>query len=206
MSGITNLDALNRVLASKGIQPVLDYDSLHPAAALAREQIGIATAQVIQEFDWFATDYSLILTQDGNGRVLIPAGTTSIDPVDSDSKLIVRGEYFYDPVNNTFEIGQDVECTVRFDLTWDDYPSSVRLLIMWEAVRLSLMDRQDAQDKIKQLNEVMIPKARLAVQRDRMRIQDVNLRDRPHVQRALSGRALSWSGRFSPNYPGGLLR
>lgn len=205
MSGLTQLEALNRVLSARGITKVFSYDSTHPAAVSARDQVEFAIDQVLQKYNWFATDYKVTLSPDGSGEVLLPANVTHVDPTDTHSVYVVRGDKLYDPENSTFNIGASVECIIRFELTWDDYPPSIKQLITWNAVKLALMDRQDEPARLREIDR-MILQADAQCMKEKMRAQDVTNMNRPVLQRALAGRALSYTGRYDPNYPGGLSR
>lgn len=195
LTPMTDLEAVNRMLASIGQAPVntLEIGGVGDAAK-AKQQL-LETARDVQTvgYSW-NTDSNFPLTPDAvTGAVILPLGTLDIDASTSTQNLIVRRHptedqlALYDADNQTFVFTDAVTVNIIWGYEFNDLPQAARSYIATAAARRfqaqvinsPVLDRFNAEDE---------ERAFFLLQRYERRSRDTNsFRLSPSLQK--------WTGR-----------
>jgi hypothetical protein len=197
LAPMTELEAVNRMLASIGQAPV---NTLPPNgisdAAKAYKQLR-ETARDVQTVGYcWNTDEAYELTPDASdSAIVLPNGTLDIDATAKASNYVsrkhpVRGvQALYDRDNHTFEFDDTVEVDIVWGFEFDDLPQPARSYIATAAARRfqaqvvssTVLDRFNAEDE---------DRAFQLLQRYERRCRDTNsFRRNPSLQRWTRRRA-----------------
>lgn len=124
-SAYSKLDAVNRMLAAIGEEPVNSLESGADEAENAERTLDEISRQV-QAKGWHCnTDEKLVLTADVSGEYPIPNATLSIDTssVHSDVNVTIRNGKLYDLDNHTSVFTQTtLTCRVVSEIDFEDLP------------------------------------------------------------------------------------
>jgi hypothetical protein len=181
-----SLDVLNHVLSVVGETPVSNPDSQHPTAQTATNTINRVNKRMQLRGWWFNRDLNLILSPNLAGEIILPSTTIKVDPVDSRSRLVWRGNRLYDPINHTFVIGTTVPVNIVTLLNIDDLPdAAVQYLSDKSAYDFYVNDDGDELKAKLLLMEVQSSWAALTSQQ--MQMSNVNAKNRPTAARVLQG-------------------
>lgn len=121
------LDAVNRMLAAIGEEPVNSLESGADEAENAERTLNEISRQV-QAKGWHCnTDEELILTPNLSDEIEIPVSTLSIDSSGQSStvNVTVRNGKLYDKDNQTFTHTRPVTCRVVQEIAFADLPWSL---------------------------------------------------------------------------------
>lgn len=195
------LEILNHMLGVVGESPVSSSSSNHPSALSAM----VTLNRILKEFQnkgwWFNRDYSVVLSPNVSGEVIVPAGTLKLDSIDLNSTLVRRGTRMYDPVNHTYNIGYTVTVDLVVQLTVDELPEAAATYMKHKcAYDFYVADDGDSEKANRLLLEVN--NAWAALQQEELRNTDVNALKRPvslHLRAGIRQPGQS----YNPNYPGG---
>lgn len=132
----TELEAVNEILAAIGEAPVgtlLGALPIDASTALNRLR---SRSRGLQSSGWsFNTDEGYELAVDGDGRVPVPRNALNVDATETND-IVTRGQYLYDRVNHTFNIGQSVKVDIVRFLPWEDLPQYVRQYLFIATARI----------------------------------------------------------------------
>lgn len=155
---LTELEAVNLILASADMMPVTTLDSTTTAeATLAKAQLDAAYTEILNEGWDFNTEYEYELAADDNGIIYIDdvnarvgpsyEGTVAIpavpphsplmryDVVDN-SAVVVRGDRLYDRyVGASNQFTRSVKGTAIFKLVWASVPFEAQNYMTKKAAR-----------------------------------------------------------------------
>ena len=119
---IDRREALNEMLGAVSQRIVTSVDSLHPVA-LEADAVLSQIDKNFQAEGWSFNRSEVTLSPVvSSGNILLPNDFLEVDPVDVDSDLIVRAGKLFDPVENTYNIGVDVEVFLTVQLDIGDMP------------------------------------------------------------------------------------
>jgi len=193
-----SLDVLNHVLSVVGETPVSNPDSQHPTAQTATNTINRVNKRMQLRGWWFNRDLNLILSPNLAGEIILPASTIKVDPVDSKSRLVWRGNRLYDPVNHTFAINDTVAVNIVTLLAVDDLPdAAVQYLSDKAAYDFYVNDDGDETKSKLLLFEVQASWAALTAQQ--LQMSNVNAKNRPTVAAIRQGIGQYGAGRTNGN-------
>lgn len=88
-----------------------------------------ARIEILSRGWWFNEEDKWTLVPDGNQYIDIPYNVLNIDKFYSDKNLSVRDNRLYDVVNQTFRFSESVECSVIFNVAYDNLPPVVQGLV-----------------------------------------------------------------------------
>lgn len=138
----TELEGVNRLLASIGEPAVVAFDSpLNPDAVRARAALAEASRTIQARGWWFNRETEYSIAPGSDGRVLLPENTLSASFArinDSDELApIARGRSVYDPLNKTY-IFEDavIVNTLILQLPFEELPEIVKAYVLCKAARL----------------------------------------------------------------------
>jgi hypothetical protein len=200
---MTDLDAVNRMLASIGGSPVntIEVAGVGDVADAKRHLTETVRDVSTVGYSW-NTDYGYSLTPDTDGAIMIPNGVLDIDASDATVTIVVRRHpskdalALYDADNHTFDFSSSysTENPLTVDIIWgfafNDLPQAARTYIATAAARRfqaqkvssPILDRFDAEDE---------ERAFMLLQRYERRSRDTNsFRRSATLQKWVGRRAL----------------
>lgn len=200
----TRLEIINDMLASVGEQPVSSADSQHPSVISAVEVLNKVNKRVQQRKWWFNYDTGLLLAKNLAGEIILPSNTLAVDPCDTSSTLVQRGNKLYDRALHTFAIGADVYVNIVVQLEIEDLPAHAADYISAYAVHSFYLNDDGDEGKSREYEREKL-RCEYELKAEHLRNSDLNANDRPAVAaltyrvRAAQGAAL----RRNPNFIGG---
>lgn len=135
---ITQLQAVNSLLATVGEQPVDTLSAGVPEAALALSVLK-ETSREVQMHEWtFNRETKVKLQADSQGFIYVPENVLRIDPVDRQFDYTQRGTRLYDKKEHTFQFkpGLVVEVDLQVELEFDLLPAPAQNYIQARANRI----------------------------------------------------------------------
>lgn len=130
-SALSKLDAVNVILAARGVTPSATTNGKR-AAVEAEETLATWSLNVQVDRTWnFNTDEKLTLTPNSDGLIYLPETLHMLKPVGKDAGLEVaeRGGRLYDRYNSTFVFTATVDVKATYVFPWSDLPSPARWYI-----------------------------------------------------------------------------
>lgn len=131
----TRLDILNDMLAVNGESPVSSTSSTNPAAIQANNKLDRVSKRIQARGWWFNKEVFKLSPSLSTGRIVLPSNTLSIDPVNTGTQYVQRGNNLYDLENNTFEIDEAVEVAIVLQLDISDLPQTASDYIAAKAIK-----------------------------------------------------------------------
>ena len=132
---ITELDGVNRILASSGDSPVLTLEGSYLQANLAQEELSKAS-QALQGDGWyFNEEEDVELTPDINDKqITLPSNCIeAIAKHYNGGKVIQRGNKLYNRTDRTYEFTENVTADLLYVLEWDLLPQVAREVAILQA-------------------------------------------------------------------------
>ena len=117
----TTLDILNHVLSCISEDPVDTADSTLPSAQNIRRDMDRLDKEMQQRGWWFNTDYSLALSPDLAGNIILPDAMLRLT-VPLTASYVQRGQKLYDPMEHTYIFTASVTVDIVSQLPIDDTP------------------------------------------------------------------------------------
>lgn len=133
---MTKLDAINAILRRLGLTPVSSLDTGGISTQAQAERYLDDADRACQAKGWhFNTRYNVEITQNGQGKIAVPASTYRIDTdaTDSDTDVSVVGGFLYDLGNNTDVFNRNVRVTYVTHVAFTDLPQTFADYIVTEA-------------------------------------------------------------------------
>ncbi len=122
---ISELDAVNSVLANIGQSPVNDLTDNSVDIGLAVRHLS-SVSRELQMRGWsFNTDYEYTLTPNSDEKIAI---TDNILAVDMDKvdypkfDVVIRGSFLYNRYTRSFVFSSDIKADVTWFISWDELP------------------------------------------------------------------------------------
>lgn len=197
----TQLEVLNHVIGVVGETPVSSPTSNHPTAQSALKTIQRVSKQFQLRGWWFNKEYSLPLSPNNNGEIILPSTTLKVDPIDTASALVWRGTKLYDPVNHTYNIGEQVTVDLILKLDIEELPEAAAMYLQHKSAYDFYVADDGDPDKSKALL-FEVTQAWAALSAQQLQMSNVNALARPITAYLRSGIRQSGGG-YNPNYPGG---
>jgi hypothetical protein len=200
---MTDLEAVNRMLASIGGSPVntLDVAGVGDVADAKRHLNETLRDVEAVGYSW-NTDYGFELTPNGDGAILLPDGTLDIDASDSTLTVVVRRHptldalVLYDADNHTFDFSAtySADNPLSVDIIWgfpfNDLPQAARTYIATAAARRFQAQKVNS-PILDRFNEIDEERAFFLLQRYERRSRDTNsFRRSATLQKWVGRRAL----------------
>jgi len=131
---MTELDAVNEVLASIGEAPVNSVGTGLSESRLAQLQLE-RSSRDIQRLGWyFNTTPNAKLIPNNKKEIQLPRNTLKLDT--GSQQFQARGRKLYDVINRTYQMGGTIKATLVVGLDWDELPESVKIYIVVKASRI----------------------------------------------------------------------
>lgn len=180
LAPMTDLEAVNRMLASIGQSPVntLEVAGVGDAADAVRHLNEALRDVETVGYAW-NTDYSYELTPDASGAVLLPSGTLDIDASDATKNLVVRMHptlnqlALYNVDDQTFVFTEPVKVDIIWGFPFNHLPQAARTYIATAAAR-RFQAQKISSPILDRYNETDEERAYLLLQRYERRARDTN--------------------------------
>lgn len=178
---MTQLEAVNRLLAATGDSPIQSLDEHYQQAELALATLERVSRNLQAKGWYFNEEEDILLNKDISNRIVLPANILKVD-ITSDGNLYAqRGIRIYDKINQTYTIEEDVTANIVTYLVWDDLPHTAREAIVAEA---SLVFYEDfyGSETIPMTLKNAYTVASIALQKADVKARDINLLGNSRVQ------------------------
>lgn len=170
----SELEAVNECLENIGQSPVSTIaGDLGVDTQIALNFVRKVNRE-LQSLGWFwNTEKNFTLTPSGDGNILLPFNTLSVDTTaeDADMDVVQRGQRLYDRDAHTYNFTAPIKVELTLGLTFEELPETARRYIALRAARIfedridGATSQSDSQDEASAMANL------LAVQ---MRVEDLN--------------------------------
>ncbi|MAH48076.1 hypothetical protein CMI37_19795 [Candidatus Pacearchaeota archaeon] len=136
---ITELQALNRILAQAGEQPVNGLTNIPRNASRALDTLREVTEVMQSDSDFWKvnTEIEKELHPDAvTGKIQVAQNVVSVSTRFATHEVTLRGDFLYDIRNATDIFTEPVEVKLKFMLEWDELPVQHRTYFQRVAARL----------------------------------------------------------------------
>lgn len=196
----TYLEILNHCMKTVGERPVSSATSNHPTAIQARVEIDRLIKEVQTRGWWFNKEYNVPLSPNGSDHIVIPQDTLKVTPLSPWRHLVRRDGKLYDPVEHTYQIGEQVNVDLVLQLDIEDLPETAAQFILHSAAYDFYVSDDGDETKASRLERAMV-KAWQMLQAENLKESRANSGNRITSLR-LSSR-LQRGSSLNPNLPGG---
>lgn len=156
---MTELQAVNRMLAAVGESPVVSLDAPLPEVLQARDVLSTVSLEVQSKGWHFNSDSNVKLSPDGIGNIFVATNALRVDATDDYADVTVRGGRLYDKSENTYTFKAAVLADVVWFFAFDTLPQAAKHYIYIKAARrfqreylgsasLEKLTEQDEQDAL----------------------------------------------------------
>lgn len=171
---MSELEAVNKILAVAGDSPVQTLEDDYIQAILAR-QILTRTSRKIQGTGWwFNEDENVILIPDIDGFVTLGNNVISAIVNNDAGTVIQRGERLYDRQERTYVFTENINADLVIALEWSELPQSAREFIADSACVQYNNDFFGAQE-VKQILETNRSASYLNLKQEDTEARDINM-------------------------------
>lgn len=202
---ITELEAVNYILAQVGAAPVTNLTSLQPDVQNAILRLKEARTWLQKRGWWFNTELNVTLPPDVNtNKIALPANTMKI--LKAWPKFVIpRNGFAYSPYDNSDQFDGALYVDVVINLDWDTLPPTaqdvVRIRAAKDMILIELEDRNKAQLLEDDYNEAM-----RELKKDDLEVRKRSIYSGPTILRRRAG-VRPGNGRggraINPSIPGG---
>lgn len=126
---ISELDAVNKILAVAGDSPVQTLEDSYIQAKLARQVLIRASRDVQSLGWWFNEEESVSLIPDVNGFITVANNVISFKAIEDSGGYIQRGTRLYNRTDRTYLFTTNVAADIIYSLEWNELPQSARAYI-----------------------------------------------------------------------------
>lgn len=192
---ITKLAAVNIGLVAAGGTPVSSLESTQPDVQSLALLIDSTSEEIQARGWWFNREYNITLAPDAQGRIIIPQNALSTDPIDTSDQFVVRGQFFYDRANTTYNIGRSITVDTTTFLDWDDLPYHAQSAIQYQTAMTFVGSDDGDNDEFARLR-LKFDTAFAELKRINLRSEDISVRSNNTVARVMSRRRNRVTTRF----------
>lgn len=123
---MSELDAVNKILAVAGDSPVQTLEDEYVQAKLARQILVRASRKVQSMGWWFNEEENINLPPDINGYITLAVNVITCVANKDVGSVIQRGNRLYDRQERTYVFSQPVNADIILALEWNELPQSAR--------------------------------------------------------------------------------
>lgn len=194
LAPMTDLEAVNRMLASIGQAPVNTLTTTGIGdVAKARQQL-LETSRDVQAvgYSW-NTDEAFELTPDADGAIILPNGTLDVDASEPTRNVLMRMHptkeklALYDADEQTFTFTEPLDVRIIWGYEFNDLPPPARSYIATAAAR-RFQAQIVSSTVLDRFNEKDEERAFLLLQRHERRVRDTNVFRRSRQLQRWTGR------------------
>jgi len=144
---LTQLEAINAMLASLGMTALTANDSAHPRYVQALAKLTEVDRE-LQSQGWWFNKTVVTLLQDVGGEVPFSSDVIHCDPTDVNKLYVMRELKLYDLVNATFTIDADVEVNIVYQLPFVELPPLAKIHLKDRARHDFYVDQDGSEPKL----------------------------------------------------------
>lgn len=171
---ISELDAVNKILAIAGDSPVQTLEDEYIQAKLARQILTRASRDIQTNGWWFNEEESVSLIPDLGGFITLGVNVISAKINDDSGEIIQRGNRIYDRANRTYVFTASISADLVIALEWNELPQTARSHITDMACIIYNNDFFGAQE-IKNTLESNSQMSYITLKKEDMESRDINL-------------------------------
>jgi hypothetical protein len=171
---ISELDAVNKIIAISGDSPVQTLEDEYIQAKLARQILTRASRDIQAMGWWFNEEQEVPLTPDLNGYVTLATNIIACAINDDDGSIIQRGRRMYNRTDRTYSFTETLSADIITGLEWDELPQTARAHIVAQACIIYNNDFFGAQE-IKAVLDTDLQTTYLVLKRADIDSRDINL-------------------------------
>lgn len=197
---MTKLEAVNYLLAVLGESPVGDLSNKNPNVSVCEDALDAAIVSVTSNGFWFNEVYNVRLSQDPTTKKINTTGYTKI--ISRNTYAVQRGDFLFDPHNNTYEFDNYVEFDGVSILDFTLLPDNVQQACQFfAAVQLCTTDLEDTTKRGEE--QEFYNNAFLQMKKEDLEIKRRNAQTSPRVAAARYRVApMRERRRYGPNFGG----
>lgn len=150
---ISELDAINKIIAISGDSPVQTLEDDYIQAKLARQILTRASRDLQSRGWWFNEEQNVPLVPDINGYITLAPNIISFSAIDDDGAYVQRGTRIYNRTKRSYVFSASIEADLIVGLDWNELPQSARAHIVDIACEIYNNDFFGAEDIKKTLKE-----------------------------------------------------
>jgi hypothetical protein len=190
LSPMSDLEAVNRMLASIGQAPVntLEVTGIGDVAKAYQQLLETSRDVQLVGYSW-TTDERFELTPDADGAIILPNGALDVDASANSTNVVVRRHpekadlALYNQDENTFVFSEPLEARIIWGFPFNDLPPAARSYIAVAAAR-RFQAQIVSSPVLDRFNEEDENRAFMMLQRHERRTRDTNVfRRSPELQR-----------------------
>jgi hypothetical protein len=126
---MSELDAVNKILAATGDSPVATLDDSYIQSKLAQQELLRASRDIQLKGWWFNEEENVSLNPDTNGFITLAPNVLKVSAVGDGAAIIQRGNKIYNRASRTYVFTDSVLADIIIGLTWDELPQVARTYI-----------------------------------------------------------------------------
>ena len=126
---ISELEAVNRILAASGDSPVVSLETTYLQANLAQQELAEQSRSLQAKGMWFNEENEVTLEPDAiNSFITLPVNCIECFQVNvgSSTEYVQRGIKVYNRTDRTYVITEDIKFDLVLNLDWDEIPQTAR--------------------------------------------------------------------------------
>lgn len=134
MSGMTSLlEAVNRVLALTGEEPVNSLDTDFPQVSIVLNIITNQSRQIQQKGWWFNEESKIKLIPNIEKRIVLPENVLNCSIINDNGNFIQRGDTIFNKLGQTYEFEHPLCADIVRFLEWTELPQIAREYVIAQA-------------------------------------------------------------------------
>lgn len=174
----TKLDIINEMVVSTGLRAFAAEQDQHPAYIKAERVLKQVSLSVLTRGLWFNTEQR-VLTPTSDNEIVVPSTCIKADPIDGNINLTKRGLRMYNLNTGSYEVEEDVEMKMLFEVPLEEMPVSAQEYIRCACVYKYYLDDDGSGPKLQAYKQEM-GDGWMWLWREHIRSRQVNAFDNPY--------------------------
>ena len=126
---MSELDAVNKILAATGDSPVATLDDSYSQSKIALQELRRATRNIQLQGWWFNEEQGVELQPNTAGFITLGTNVLQAFSKEGDGYIIQRGNSLYNRDKRTYKFDKPVSVDMILGLEWDELPEQARIYI-----------------------------------------------------------------------------
>lgn len=177
---ISELDAVNKILAITGDAPVATLDDSYIQSKLAQQVLNRASRDIQSKGWWFNEETDVTLQRDVNGYITLSPNVIQVTVKNDAGTIVQRGNRMYDKQNRTYVFTENLTVDIIYMLEWNELPQVARAHIADLSCIIFNNNFYNAQDIVQTLAQ-SYEQSLIELKKKHVEAQDVNLLETSRV-------------------------
>lgn len=177
---ISELDAVNKILAITGDAPVATLDDSYIQSKLAQQILNRASRDIQSKGWWFNEETDVTLQRDVNGYITLSPNVIQVTVKNDAGTIVQRGNRMYDKQNRTYVFTENLTVDIIYMLEWNELPQVARAHIADLSCIIFNNNFYNAQDIVQTLAQ-SYEQSLIELKKKHVEAQDVNLLETSRV-------------------------